>query len=52
MYHYIKSKADGDPDVCGYRLYVEKDNKVAQQTYQALGMIETDYLLYEEEKVS
>ena len=50
MYEFIQSHADQDPDVCGYRLYVEKDNRVAQQTYQALGMTETDYLLYEQEK--
>ena len=50
MYEYIQSQADNEPDVCGYRLYVEKDNRVAQQTYQALGMTETDYQLYEQEK--
>ncbi len=49
MYEYIQSQADNEPDVCGYRLYVEKDNRIAQQTYQALGMTETDYQLYEQE---
>ena len=34
-------------DVCGIRLYVEKNNMVAQNVYQNLGMKETDYLLYE-----
>ena len=35
-------------DVCGVRLYVEKDNTRAQQTYQDLGMAQTDYLLFEQ----
>jgi len=51
MYEFIQANADKDPDVCGYRLYVEKDNRIAQQTYQALGMTETDYLLFEQEKI-
>jgi ribosomal protein S18 acetylase RimI-like enzyme len=50
MYRHIQQLASAEPDVCGYRLYVEKDNRIAQQTYQSLGMIETDYLLYEEER--
>lgn len=29
------------------RLYVEKENQVAQTTYRQLGMDESDYLLYE-----
>jgi ribosomal protein S18 acetylase RimI-like enzyme len=39
-----------DPKVCGFRLYVEKENGRAQSTYQALGMKETRYLVYEELK--
>lgn len=30
-------------NVCGFRLYVERDNAAAQQTYSALGMRETGY---------
>ncbi|OED35542.1 GNAT family N-acetyltransferase [Chromatiales bacterium (ex Bugula neritina AB1)] len=48
MYSFIKIQASDNPDVCGFRLYVEKNNTIAQQTYQALGMEETDYLLYEQ----
>jgi len=47
MYQKIQTLAENNPDVCGFRLYVEKDNLIAQKTYQALGMSETDYLLYE-----
>jgi hypothetical protein len=36
--------------VVGIRLYVERDNRVAQQTYLAMGMEETPYRLFEEAK--
>ena len=36
--------------MCGFRLYVEKENEAAHATYVSLGMRETDYLLYEELK--
>ncbi len=48
LYEQVKSLADQQPDVCGYRLYVEKDNLTAQTTYENLGMTKTDYLLYEQ----
>jgi len=35
-------------DVCGIRLYVEKENRTAQTVYRRLGMHETDYLMYEQ----
>lgn len=38
-----------DTQACGIRLYVEKENLPAQQTYQQLGMYETDYRLFETE---
>jgi len=34
--------------VLGIRLYVERDNLAAQETYQALGMLASQYLMYEE----
>jgi ribosomal protein S18 acetylase RimI-like enzyme len=36
-------------DVCGFRLYVERENAAAQRTYEALGMVRTRYLMYEAE---
>jgi GNAT superfamily N-acetyltransferase len=48
LYQHVKELAAADPAVCGFRLYVEKDNAVAQQTYAALGMAPTDYLIYEQ----
>ena len=52
LYDKVQSLAENDSRVCGFRLYVEHDNLVAQQTYQALGMQETSYKLYEELKAS
>ncbi len=48
MYRHIKSLAAQKPDICGYRLYVEKDNLTARKTYESLGMTATPYTLYEE----
>ncbi len=47
MYDRIKALAAEQPDVYGFRLYVEKENTIAQKTYESLGMVATDYLLYE-----
>jgi len=33
--------------VCGYRLYVERENTRAQQTYEDLGMSRAGYLMFE-----
>lgn len=49
MYRFVKKLASSQPDICGFRLYVEKDNLIAQQTYRSLNMEETPYLLFEEE---
>ena len=48
LYQHVRELAAADPQVCGFRLYLEKDNAVAQQTYAALGMAPTDYLIYEQ----
>ena len=48
LYQSVKDRAADDATVCGFRLYVERENSSAQQTYRALGMQETAYLLFEE----
>ena len=48
MYRKIHDMAKNRPGVCGFRLYVEKENKSAQATYSNLGMSETNYKMYEE----
>ena len=48
MHEAVRQLAAGDPQICGLRLYVERDNRAAQQTYLDMGMAETHYRLYEE----
>lgn len=49
LYDHVRQAARSSPDVCGLRLYVEKENERAHRTYLRLGMIETDYRLLEAE---
>ena len=48
LYHFIKQKAEEKGDVCGFRLYVERENKNAQTVYERCGMDASHYLMYEE----
>ena len=48
MYSMVKTLAKSDSRSCGIRLYVEKKNSNAFNTYIGLGMHETPYLLMEE----
>lgn len=50
LYNFIRESANNNPNICGFRLYVEKTNIFAKNTYEALNMIETDYRIYEELK--
>ncbi len=47
LYNHVMKLAKVRKDVCGMRLYVEKHNERARQTYEKLGMKKTDYELYE-----
>lgn len=48
LYQAIKDMAAEKGDAASFRLYVEQENKAAQKTYQALGMEQSHYLMYEE----
>lgn len=48
LYEFVKNEAKKQGDICGFRLYVEKENERAQRVYEKLGMAETHYLMYEE----
>jgi len=48
LYAQVKALAEQQQNVCGFRLYVEKENLIAQKTYESLGMHPTHYLMYEE----
>lgn len=49
LYEFVKELALERKDVCGFRLYVEKENTRAQGVYEKLGMQASHYLMYEEE---
>ena len=48
LYQFVKAHAAEKGNVCGFRLYVEKENEHAQAVYKTLGMEETYYLMFEE----
>lgn len=47
LYTEVLRHALEDGRVCGVRLYVERDNTVAQDVYKALGMENSGYLVFE-----
>ena len=47
MHDYLFRVVDCRADICGIRLYVDRANKIAQQTYKDLGMAKSHYDLYE-----
>ncbi len=47
LYAETQHRAAEAGNVCGIRLYVERDNRRAQQTYERLGMKNTAYSMYE-----
>ena len=47
LYAAVQSLAS-EKKVCGFRLYVERENVVAQNTYRDLGMCETPYKMFEQ----
>ena len=47
LHSYLQAEAQRHGDICGLRLYVERSNQVAQQTYSSLGMARSHYDLYE-----
>ena len=47
LYENVQALAVEAGDVRAFRLYVEKDNDIAQKAYRKLGMDETDYRIFE-----
>ncbi len=47
LYDHAYQAARDDAEVIGLRLYVEQDNRVAQETYANMGMEKTGYLVFE-----
>lgn len=48
LYETVRKMALAEKDVCGCRLYVEKDNEAAQAAYERRGFRETHYRLFED----
>lgn len=48
LYDFVKSEAEKQGDVCGFRLYVERENAKAIAVYEKLGMKNSVYFMYEE----
>jgi GNAT superfamily N-acetyltransferase len=49
LYRHVERLAREADGVIGLRLYVERDNEAAQQTYAALDMRDAGYRVYESE---
>jgi len=47
LYAHVLAAARASDQVCGLRLYVERENSNAQRTYESLGMADAGYLMYE-----
>ncbi|MEM9416647.1 MAG: GNAT family N-acetyltransferase, partial [Planctomycetota bacterium] len=47
LYDAVREAGHAEPDVIGYRLYVEDANDTAQRTYTARGMNPAGYQVYE-----
>ncbi len=47
LYEFVKEKAAERGDVCGFRLYVERENVNAQKVYEKMEMNSSHYLMYE-----
>jgi len=51
MHDHIVAQAKADSQVCGIRLYVEQENRVAQTVYQRVGLAPSAYAVYEQDFV-
>ena len=47
LFAEVRRQAEADPTVIGLRLYVERENTPAQQTYLSLGMSDASYVLFD-----
>lgn len=48
LYDFVKQIAKKNGGVCGFRLYVERENIKAQKVYEKCGMETSHYLMYEQ----
>jgi ribosomal protein S18 acetylase RimI-like enzyme len=50
LHKHLRALAARERAVCGFRLYVDRNNRRAQATYRASGMQRTHYLVFEQLK--
>jgi hypothetical protein len=43
----MKELGEADVDYCGKRLYRERENETARESYRRLGFCETGYVVFE-----
>lgn len=48
LFRHVQQEARNDSDVVGLRLYVEGNNRIAQETYARLGLCLTSYQVMEQ----
>lgn len=49
LYSKVIRTAKESGKICGIRLYVDKNNTIAQKVYSKLGMTESNYIFFEED---
>ena len=47
LYEQVLEEAKARNDICGVRLYVSKENQIAQRVYERLGLKPAQYAMYE-----
>lgn len=47
LFTHMKELGKANADCCGIRLYMERDNESARQSYRRLGFRETPYVVFE-----
>ena len=47
LFMHIKELGEADVDSCGIRLYMERENETARESYRRLGFNETGYVVFE-----
>jgi GNAT superfamily N-acetyltransferase len=48
LYDFVRARAAAEKNICGFRLYVETENKHARTVYEKVGMEGSHYLMYEQ----
>jgi ribosomal protein S18 acetylase RimI-like enzyme len=47
LYKHVEELGSRRKDVCGLRLYVERENETAQKVYEKMGMTRSEYEMFE-----